>query len=166
MNSRTRSSSTQKPENFASTAAGAPFTAASEMGSDVKTEALQQAGQVQKTTSESMRAFAEAIRNASNDLSEKDQGAAAQLLAQAAGGLEQISNAVGRKKLDEIVDDVRMFGRQHPGAFMLGSALVGFALGRFAQTTVADARQPDGTEMSTAAASVAQEQESGGSYEH
>lgn len=149
MSATTRSSGTQKPDSSASSTASSIRDTAAEIGSEAKQEAIRQAGQAQMTASESMSAFAHAIRSASDELARKDQGPAAQLLAEAAGGLEQFSNAVSQKRLEDIVSDVRRFGREHPAAFMMGSVLVGIALGRFAQTTVAGATQP---ERSSAAA--------------
>lgn len=114
---------------------------AAKIGSDLKQEAVNQAERARQQTSDSMHTFAEAIRKAGDELAAKDQGPAAQLLGQAAGGLEQLSAALGRKRLDDIVGDVRRFGREHPGAFIAGSVLVGLALGRFAQASVANTGQ-------------------------
>lgn len=145
MSATTSPPGTQKPENSGSSTANSMRETASEIGSEAKNEAMRQAGQLQKTTSESMQAFAQAIRSASDELSNKDQGPAAQLLSHAAGSLEQISNAVGQSSLDDIVGEVRRFGREHPGAFMMGSMLLGIALGRFAQTTVAGSSENQAT---------------------
>lgn len=143
MSATTRSSGTQKPDSSASGTASSIRDTAAEIGAEAKQEARRQAGHVQKTASESMSAFAHAIRSASDELASKDQGPAAQILAQAAGGLEQLSSAVSQNRLEDIVSDVRRFGREHPAAFLMGSVLVGIALGRFAQTTVAGATQTD-----------------------
>jgi|SRR5690606_7039091 len=110
---------------------------AANIGSDLKDGALDGARSAQRKTSESMHTFAEAIRKAGDELKDKDEGPVAQLLSQAAGGLDQMSRAVGQKRLEDIVSDVRSFGRQHPGAFVMGSVLLGIALGRFAQTAAA-----------------------------
>lgn len=115
---------------------------AAEMGTDMKQEALSQADKAKRQASGSLHGFAEAIRRAGAELAEQDQGPAAQLLGQAAGGLEQLSSALGRKQIDEIIHDVRRFGRDHPGAFLAGSVLVGMALGRIAQGSMSDMTQP------------------------
>jgi len=115
------------------------------MGSDMKKEAANQAEQAQQKASESIHNFAEAISKAGAELSAKDEGPAAQLLSQAAGGLEQLSSALNQKKFEEVVGDVRRFGREHPGTFLAGSVLLGIALGRFAQGGIAagtSAHQP------------------------
>jgi len=118
---------------------------AAEIGSSAERQVRHHAETAQRRTSESMQTFAEAIRHAGDELAGKDEGPAAQLLAQAAGGLEQLSNAISGKRVEEIVADVRRFGREHPGAFMMGSVLLGVALGRFAQTAVAGSSASEGS---------------------
>jgi len=110
---------------------------ATKIGSQVTEGAVEGVRNAQAKASESMHSFAEAIRKAGDELKENDQGPVAQVLAQAAGSLDEMSRALGQKGIGEIVNDVRSFGRQHPGAFILGSALLGVALGRFAQTAAA-----------------------------
>jgi len=127
---------TQKSTGSSGSAPSLTDTAAN-IGSDLKEGALDGARSAQRKTSESMHTFAEAIRKAGDELKDKDEGPVAQLLSQAAGGLDQMSRAVGQKGLEDIVSDVRSFGRQHPGAFVMGSVLLGIALGRFAQTAAA-----------------------------
>lgn len=121
------------------TSGSAPSLAdtATNIGSDIKDGALDGARSAQRRTSESMHTFAEAIRKAGDELQDKDEGPVAQLLSHAAGGLDQMSRAIGQKRLEDIVTDVRSFGREHPGAFVMGSVLLGVALGRFAQTAAA-----------------------------
>ncbi|MDZ5700204.1 hypothetical protein [Chelativorans sp. M5D2P16] len=114
---------------------------AAEMGTDMKQEALDRVDKAKRQASDSLHGFAEAIRRAGAELAEQDQGPAAQLLGHAAGGLEQFSSALGRKQFDEMIRDVRRFGRDHPGAFLAGSVLVGMALGRIAQGSVSDTTQ-------------------------
>lgn len=124
---------------YASTNPEAPALsqAATRIGSQITEGAVEGARNAQAKASESMHSFAQAIRKAGDELKENDQGPVAQVLAQAAGSLDEMSRALGQKGLGEIVNDVRSFGRQHPGAFILGSALLGVALGRFAQTAAA-----------------------------
>jgi len=129
-----RQSGSREQANSAPGTADSARQTATSIGAEVKQAARDRIEDAQGKTSEGLRSFAEAVRHAGNELAEKDQGAAAQLLSQAAGGLEQISNAIGQKRFDDVIGDVRRFGREHPGAFMLGSVLIGVALGRFAQS--------------------------------
>lgn len=122
---------------------------ASELGVEAKHEAGKQAEEAQHRTSESLHSFAEAIRSAGEELRKKDEGAAARLLGEAAGGLEQLSDALGHKQLEDIVNDVRDFGRRNPGAFIAGSVLMGMALGRFARTGLGDGHASGGKAQGT-----------------
>ncbi|WEX07697.1 hypothetical protein [Chelativorans sp. AA-79] len=116
---------------------------ASEFGSEARHEAGAKAEEVQHRTSESLHSFAEAIRSASDELRKKDEGPAARLLGEAAGGLEELSGTLGQRRLEDIVNDVRDFGRRNPTAFIAGSVLVGMALGRFARTGMGDGSSGD-----------------------
>ncbi len=108
---------------------------ASDIGSGIKDEAMRQAGRTQEQTAESLHAFADAVRSAGDQLAQKDQGPVARILGEAAAGLENLSTALSRKSLEEMVGDARDFGRRNPGAFMAGSLLVGIALGRLARSS-------------------------------
>lgn len=125
-------------------AADAAKQKARELGAEAKDEAARRVAAAQKETSESLHAFAEAIRAAGDDLARKDQGTAATLVREAASGLERMSTAFGRKGLHDIVDDVRAFGRHNPNAFVAGSVLVGLALGRFAQSGTSETQHSRG----------------------
>lgn len=111
-----------------------------------------------QTTGE-LDAFASAIRAASDKLSEKQPGMVADLMGQAAGGLQGMSEALQRKSSSDIIDAVRDFGRTNPMAFIAGSVLTGFALGRFAGSSATHKarRQPQAAAPSstgTAASSM------------
>jgi hypothetical protein len=84
---------------------------------------------------QSLEDFATAIRAASDELSQKDQTMAAQIVRQAAGGLESLSRSVSGTSIDDIISSVRRFGRNNPAAFMGGAVLAGLALGRFARAS-------------------------------
>lgn len=75
--------------------------------------------------------FADAIRTAGDELTQRNQGFAAQLVRQAADGLEGVSRSLDNRTPGEMLDSVRDFGRRHPMAFIGGAALIGLAVGRF-----------------------------------
>jgi hypothetical protein len=85
--------------------------------------------------SESLGEFAQAIRRASDDLNQRDQTMAAQMVRQAASGLESLSRSVDGASFEDMIDSVRQFGRQHPLAFIGGAVLAGLAIGRFARAS-------------------------------
>lgn len=111
---------------------------AAELASEAKAAAYNKAESVQNQASSSLQTFAAAVRSAGDQLAESEQGAAARLVREAANGLEQLSNTLANKRVEEVLDDVRDFGRHHPTAFIAGSVLAGIALGRFIRSTASD----------------------------
>jgi len=116
-------------------AANATKTKIADVGSDAKIAASKEAEELKREASVGLHAFADAIRSAGAKLSESDQGMAARMVQEAASGLERLSTSLGKKQLQDVVDDVRDFGRKNPSAFIAGSVLVGLALGRFVRST-------------------------------
>ena len=84
--------------------------------------------------SQSIDSFAQAVRRASDELRDQDQTAAAQLIQQAAGGLESLARTLSNQSLGDMINTVRDFGRRNPVALAGGAALLGLALGRVART--------------------------------
>lgn len=82
--------------------------------------------------------FANAIRRASDDLTEHNQGMAAQIVTRAADSLEGVSRTIDGKTPGEMLNAVRDFGRRHPVAFIGGAVLVGLAVGRFVRSSMPD----------------------------
>jgi hypothetical protein len=116
-------------------AADASKKTISDIGSNAKTAAAKEAESVKREASVGLHAFADAVRSAGAKLGESDQGVAARMVQEAASGLERLSTSLGKKQLQDIIDDVRDFGRKNPTAFIAGSVLVGLALGRFVRST-------------------------------
>lgn len=108
---------------------------ASAFASDVKESAMRDAEDVKHEAAAGLRAFAGAVRNAGEELADNDQGTAARFVREAASGLERLATSLGKKQLEDIVEDVRDFGRKNPAAFIAGSVLAGMALGRFVRSS-------------------------------
>lgn len=89
--------------------------------------------------------FANAIRRASDDLNEHNQGMAAQLLTRGANSLEGLSHTLDGKTPGEMLNAVRDFGRRHPVAFIGGAVLVGLAVGRFVRSSMPEDDYDDAT---------------------
>lgn len=106
--------------------------ATADAASRMKEEATARGEQFKDQASEGISHFADALRQASDDLSSKQPGFVADLLGKAAGGLEDFSRSVGDTSSGEMLDGVRNFGRRNPMAFIAGSVLAGFAVGRLA----------------------------------
>lgn len=114
------------------------------LAAEARDSASRRGEEVKARASESLQDFSAAIRKAGDELSQKDQGTAARLVGEAAKSLEGFSSSLQNKRLEDVVEDVRHFGRANPTAFVLGSILAGFALGRFARSS-AEPRQPEHT---------------------
>lgn len=84
-----------------------------------------------QTATRTLGDFANAIRRAGEELGQSDQSPAARLVRQAADGLEGFSRNLADKQPEDLLNDVRDFGRRNPAAFIGGAVLVGVALGRF-----------------------------------
>lgn len=97
--------------------------------------ASEQVEQQKAAASESLKAFAQAIHRASDELGQHDQTAAARLVHEAASGLENLSRSLSQQNLSEMIDSMREFGRRNPAAFAGGAALAGLALGRLARSS-------------------------------
>ena len=67
------------------------------------------------------------------DNSEDPEAQVAQLAKSAADTLGARAQRLEDGGLDELVDDVKRFARNRPGAFLLGSIAAGFAVGRLAK---------------------------------
>jgi hypothetical protein len=105
------------------------------LGEEAKDRASRYVEGGKETVTEHLDAFAQAIKRASDELSEKDQTMAAQLVRQAAGGLENMSRSISGASFQDMVESVRSFGRRNPVALLGGAMLAGLALGRFARAS-------------------------------
>jgi len=79
--------------------------------------------------------FAAAIRKASNELGERDRSMAAGLVREVANGLEQATGAISGSSVQDLTRSVADFARRQPTTFLIGAALAGIALGRFARAS-------------------------------
>lgn len=126
---------TRAAKNVLHDATDAAKQKVSALGSGAKDGALREAEGVKQEASAGLHAFAEAVRSAGDKLADSDQGIAGRMVREAASGLERLSSSLGKKQLEDIIDDVRDFGRKNPTAFIAGSVLAGLALGRFVRST-------------------------------
>ena len=79
--------------------------------------------------------FAAAVRKASDELGSRDQSMASNLVREVAGGLEHASRTIHGKDVGELTQSVARFARERPATFLVGAALAGLALGRFARSS-------------------------------
>ncbi len=103
------------------------------------TEVVQQAQDTAKSTLEqqkgraagSVDAVAQALRQTGQHLHEQNQGSFGQMAEQAAERLEQFSDDLQNKSVDEIIDDVQDIARREPALFLGGAFLLGLLGARF-----------------------------------
>lgn len=80
---------------------------------------------------ESVGTLADALRQTGQHLEQNDQGGFSRVVNQAADRLEEFSNDLQSKSVDEIVNDVENFARRDPGLFLGGAFLAGLLGARF-----------------------------------
>jgi len=119
----------------ASQAAGSIRDQAASLASGVRETAEAKAETGISAAASSLDDFTAAIRKASDELGERDQSMAAQLVREAASGLEQASGALKGKSVGEVTQSLAGFARRQPAAFLVGATLAGIALGRFARAS-------------------------------
>lgn len=116
-------------------AAGTIRDEASKLVSGARQKAEEQVEQGKSAAASSLEDFTAAIRKASDELGERDQSMAANLVREAASGLEQASEALKGQSLQDLTRSVAGFARRQPAAFLIGATLAGVALGRFARAS-------------------------------
>ena len=115
---------------------------ASEVATEAKDALLGQAADKQKDIGASLGAFGGALRAASDHLANSDQRSAATMMLDAAGGLERLSSSLRSKPIEEVLGELRDYGRNNTTALMVGSVVAGLALGRFLKSTSAGDENP------------------------
>ena len=113
---------------------------AGEYASEAKEALFSQAGDKQRDVSASLTAFGGALRAASEHLANSEQRTASKFILDAAGGLERLSSSLKDKPFEEVLAEIRSFGRDNSGALIAGSVLAGLALGRFIKSS-----EPEGS---------------------
>ena len=123
------------PKDMAKEAAQAVKQEAASFAADARTKAAETIDQKKETASRTLSDFANAVRKAGDELAQSDQSMATQFVRQAADGLESFARSVADKRPEEMLDAVRDFGRRNPTAFVAGSVLAGFAIGRLLRSS-------------------------------
>lgn len=102
-------------------------------------EVMQQAQETAKNTldqqkgraAQSVGTVADALRHTGEHLQQNDQGSFGQVANQLADRLEQFSNDLQNKSVDEMIDGVENFARQDPQLFLGGAVVLGLLAARF-----------------------------------
>jgi hypothetical protein len=128
----------RSPKNIAASAAHTLKQEAASFASDARDKAVSALEQQKQTATQTLDDFANAIRQAGDELAARDQSIATQVVRQAGDGLESFARSISEKRPEELLDAVRSFGRHNPTAFLAGSVLLGVALGRFLKSSGAE----------------------------
>jgi hypothetical protein len=108
---------------------------ARDIASEGKEALTDKAEAVQRNLSSAIAAFSEAVRVASEHLSNSDQKGVARYALEAAGGLERMSVSLKDKPFEDVLTEIRHFGARNPGVLVGGSVIAGLALGRFIKSS-------------------------------
>jgi hypothetical protein len=108
---------------------------ASNIASKAKNAVGERAHEGKETVAFGMSDFAAAVRRASDELGERDQSIAADLVREVAAGLEDASRAIHGRSVGDLTRSITDFARRQPTAFLLGATVAGIALGRFIKAT-------------------------------
>jgi hypothetical protein len=135
---------------------------ASNIASKAKEAVSDRAQEGKETVAASITDFAAAVKRASDELGERDQSMAANLVREVASGLEQASRAIHGRSVGDLTRSVNDFARRQPAAFLLGATVAGIALGRFVKATEDRGNEGTGTTPSPAPAASATIPTSGG----
>lgn len=119
---------------------------AATFASSAKEKAIGQVEQKQAAVTGAIGDFADAVRKAGDELTDRNQTLAAQVVRHAADGLEGVSRSLEGKRPADLLYAVRDFGRRNPVAFIGGTLLIGLAVGRFMRSSV---HEPDFDETQT-----------------
>lgn len=108
---------------------------ASALAAESKEAAAKKAEDVQHGIGASLSSMAGALRAAGDHLAEKREGTASKLIGDTADGIERLASSLREKSLEEVIGEIRTFGRDNAAALIAGTALAGLALGRLARTS-------------------------------
>lgn len=121
----------------------------------------EQARSGQYRAAESINTLADELRQMAN--SGGQSGVATEVARQAADRLQDVSAWLSKREPGDLVNELRSWARQHPGAFLFGAALAGVVAGRLTGGAVAAARESQpGQQLSTGYGTTGGYQTAGG----
>src|SRR4029453_8653382 len=95
------------------------------LASEAKESAMRRGGDLQRELSNNLRTYADAVGTACDQLESNSADTAAGLVRKAADGLRRCSDSLASKPFEEVLEDVRSYGRQYPAALIGGGGLGG-----------------------------------------
>jgi hypothetical protein len=104
--------------------------AGSELASSARDRAADEVGRRSTQAGEWVKGAAADARDIAKDLREKGRTGSADLLDDLTSRMEDAGAYLERVDMDELIADMRDFGRRRPGVLVAGAAVVGVAAGR------------------------------------
>lgn len=99
-------------------------------------ELRQQAGAQQRRAAGGLRAVGDEIRTMASQGG--GSGTATELAHRASDKVAQVADWLENREPGQVVDEVKRYARQHPGAFLAGAALLGVLAGRLTRNIAAE----------------------------
>lgn len=128
---------------------------AGKLASDAKAAAGEKVEEAQHGIGAGLKSIGGAFRAASDHLSGEHQATASRMAKEAATGIDRLSDTLQNRSLDEVIGELRGFGRRNAGGLFAGSVLAGLALGRLIKLSAKPATSDDGAGETSRAASSA-----------
>lgn len=128
---------------------------ASKLAGEAKEAVVRKAEEGMQGVGGSLKALGGALRAAGDHLSQSGETGTSNLIGEAASGVERFAESVESKPLGKVVDELRTFGRNNPGALFAGAVLAGLAIGRVLKASDSDNASSNSTKGSQAASRTA-----------
>lgn len=117
--------------------AGEAGDRARELYGAARDELRGQVGGQQRRAAGGLRSVSEELRSMAEQGG--GSGAATELARRASGTIDQFAGWLESREPGAVLDEVKRYARQHPGAFLAGAALLGVVAGRLTRGLTADA---------------------------
>jgi ElaB/YqjD/DUF883 family membrane-anchored ribosome-binding protein len=108
---------------------------AGQVADQARTTMTTQVSSQKDRAAEGLSTFAEAIRETGEHLRDREQGAVAGYVEQAADYVDDLSGFLRERDVNQIVYDVERFARRNPTAFIGGAFAIGLLAGRFLKSS-------------------------------
>lgn len=134
----------QAAGEVAQTASGAAKDVAHETGKQAREllgktrqQVSEQAGEQQGAVVDNLRSIVDQLSAMTSNVDSDNEGVAVELAVQARDRARDAADWLDGREPSAVLDELRNFGRQRPGAFLLGAAVAGVVAGRLTRGVAA-----------------------------
>lgn len=136
--------------------AGEAKERASDLLGQTRTQLREQAETQRTTAVQALQDLGQQLSAMTDNAKSDDaKGSAVDAVITARDRISDVADWLDRRDADEVLEDVRKFGRQRPGAFLLTAVLAGVAAGRLTRGVVAEHTDTDSHDDRSTATPVA-----------